>query len=481
MSRPSGQASQADYDPRLDGIASSDDEYPDEGWCPYCGEPPACCDCVDSEWEGVIERERKRARTVLDRSTDDSVEIIPGTQRVEASGISSSESTVAAGPSPVLSGGGVASSKAKDKEKEKAPPKKRFRCRGKNFFLTYPQCKADSVIMKETFEKIFGIDNIVFMRMCFEKHQDGSDHRHALVMLRETFEAKSSTFADLEVKEGDGLSVIYHGNYQVAKSPSRVYHYVSKAGEFVSFGKDPEYMKQRKSTLALAVDEMDQGKAPADIRKLYPTFYFMQKKRVIDYCGEVALMAQSSALLKWDEVGMAQRLLDYIKKRGEADAGSVVLTWLIGNIDSKRRFKQGQLYLHGPPNYGKTSLIRVLSKFAPVYSAPTDEQFFDLYDETFHRLVVFDEFKGQHPVTFMNQFLEMGVMTIRQKGSQMLRKNNIPVVICSNLSPRDAYKNVSDATMDGFRARLTVVELLSPLFPILEEIAACHGFSLADV
>lgn len=77
----------------------------------------------------------------------------------------------------------------------------------------------------------------------------------------------------------------------------------------------------------------------------------------------------------------------------------------------------------------------------------------------------------------MNQFLEMSMMTIRQKGSQLLRTKNLPVIICSNLSPREAYKNVSDATLTGFLARLTVVELDVALFPVLDAIAACHGCS----
>lgn len=80
----------------------------------------------------------------------------------------------------------------------------------------------------------------------------------------------------------------------------------------------------------------------------------------------------------------------------------------------------------------------------------------------------------------MNQFLEMTAMTIRQKGSQVFRSKNIPVVICSNLRPRDAYKNVSDATMDGFMARLTVVELTVELFPVLAAISEVHGCPLDD-
>lgn len=144
-----------------------------------------------------------------------------------------------------------------------------------------------------------------------------------------------------------------------------------------------------------------------------------------------------------------------------------VLSWLMANLYC-RQFKQRQLYLWGPPNYGKTSMIRCLEKVMMIYRAPMDENFFDAYDEETHQLVVFDEFKGQHPLTFMNLFLQGDSMTLRKKGSQYLKKLNLPVIILSNYSPREAYSKVDDFKLDTFLVRLEVIELVAPVFALCE-------------
>lgn len=97
-----------------------------------------------------------------------------------------------------------------------------------------------------------------------------------------------------------------------------------------------------------------------------------------------------------------------------------------------------------------------------------EENFFDLFDEEVHRLVVFDEFKGQHPLTFMNAFLQGDTMSIRKKGSQYLKAKNLPTIILSNYSPREAYSKVTDEKLDTFLVRVEVVELTAPLFALTE-------------
>lgn len=144
-----------------------------------------------------------------------------------------------------------------------------------------------------------------------------------------------------------------------------------------------------------------------------------------------------------------------------------VLSWLRRNLYN-REFKQKQLYLHGTANLGKTSLVRALARCLAVYHAPMEESFFDLYDEETHQLVCFDEFKGQHPLTFMNAFLQGDCMSLRKKGSQYLKTKNLPTIILSNYSPRDAYSKVTEEKLDTFLVRLEVVELAEPIFPLIE-------------
>lgn len=333
--------------------------------------------------------------------------------------------------------------------------------------------------VKEQMDKIFGIDAIQFIRIAAEKHKDGTDHRHVLVMLRNQRMFTSSSFADLITAPGPGF-MIFHGNYQAAKSLKAVYFYVSKSGDYISFGEDPGFKEKAGGALAEVAGMLMSGSCPGDIMKSHPTVYFMQRKKIFELYADMQTASFASNLETWDRVGMQERLR-VAKERGTMNAENLrVLEWVTTNMCSKRTFKQKQLFLYGPPNFGKTSLIRVLSRFGAVYFAPTDEQFFDSYDEKLQKLVVFDEFKGQHPVTFMNQFLEMGVMTLRKKGSQYLRTKNLPVVILSNHPLSGCYKNVMPQSLAPMEARLEMVELYSPIFPVLEEILACHGLTMDD-
>lgn len=97
-----------------------------------------------------------------------------------------------------------------------------------------------------------------------------------------------------------------------------------------------------------------------------------------------------------------------------------------------------------------------------------EENFFDAFDDEIHNLVVFDEFKAQHPLTFMNAFLQGGEMCLRRKGSQFIKTKNLPIIILSNYSPREAYSRVADVALEAFLSRLLVVELTEPIFYLIE-------------
>ena len=79
---------------------------------------------------------------------------------------------------------------------------------------------------------------------------------------------------------------------------------------------------------------------------------------------------------------------------GMSSTEKQIATWLNLNLFKPREFKQPQLYLYGPKNVGKTTLVEWLGNFATVYSMPTSEDFYDSYNEEFHDLVVMDEFRA---------------------------------------------------------------------------------------
>ncbi len=94
------------------------------------------------------------------------------------------------------------------------------------------------------------------------------------------------------------------------------------------------------------------------------------------------------------------------------------------------------------------------------------EDFYDSYDEEFHQLVVFDEFRGQKKLCTLNRWLQGGDFTVARKGSQFVKTKNLPFIFLSNFSPQAAYPKMSlanDPSFSAFLARITVIEVTQPI------------------
>lgn len=91
---------------------------------------------------------------------------------------------------------------------------------------------------------------------------------------------------------------------------------------------------------------------------------------------------------------------------------------------------------------------------------PTDENFYDFYDDDSYDLIVVDEFKGQKTIQDINRWLDGQNMTIRMKGRQSLKYKNLPIIIVSNFPPHIVYRNKFEkGELEPFTSRLYVVEV----------------------
>ena len=54
-------------------------------------------------------------------------------------------------------------------------------------------------------------------------------------------------------------------------------------------------------------------------------------------------------------------------------------------------------------------------------------------------------------------------MTLRQKGSQFIKKKNIPTIIVSNYSLRECYMKVPDEKLETLERRLVIINVTSPI------------------
>ena len=147
----------------------------------------------------------------------------------------------------------------------------------------------------------------------------------------------------------------------------------------------------------------------------------------------------------------------------------MILEWLDLNIKGEQRALSAKhLYIHGPTGIGKTSLVDKLREYLSVYDVPHSEDFYDYYQDGVYDLAVMDEFKANKQLQWMNLWLQGFQMTLRVKGAQRIKKQNLPTLILSNYSVEESYKNKNQNQLAPLFRRLTVLKCEAPLYPLIE-------------
>ena len=100
-----------------------------------------------------------------------------------------------------------------------------------------------------------------------------------------------------------------------------------------------------------------------------------------------------------------------------------------------RPFKSKQLLLVGPPDTGKTSLIRQIQKHCAVYHMDVSN-WFPAYRDRVYTLIAWNQFKlkGGMPHTDLLKFLEGYPMDLQYKGGSSLRRDNQLIIMTSNMT-----------------------------------------------
>lgn len=134
-----------------------------------------------------------------------------------------------------------------------------FRLNATQLFLTYPQCSLDPTealqLLTEALKK--KKRTISEYLIAKEKHKDGNDHLHVWLKLDKKVDIRSASLLDLKN---------HHGNYQSARSSSRVKAYCSKEGDFIAH---PPYVPTAKpSPWKTAIALAKEGKTKEAIQSL---------------------------------------------------------------------------------------------------------------------------------------------------------------------------------------------------------------------
>jgi len=321
------------------------------------------------------------------------------------------------------------------------PKSGRFRLQGKNFSITFPQCDVKKEIAVGRIEQKFGSELKGYL-VCEENHKDGTPHLHVFLQFHD-----KKTWCKTDCFDFIGDK---HGNYQVTKGVRNWIIYCTKDNNYVAKGVDVESVKKKKSPKneEIAKSIMD-GESLVEINKKNPGYFMMNKRKIEEYESWVQCEKAKKQKIEW----VPPTLVDI------SDPNYQIARWICLNIRQTRAFKAPQLYIWGPRNLGKTSLIEWLEKSLSVYHMPTTEEFYDSYADDYD-LVVLDEFKGQKTIQFLNQFLQGSPMPIRKKGSQGMKYKNLPVVILSNYRLSECYvKAANDGRLSTLECRLEIVEV----------------------
>ena len=266
-----------------------------------------------------------------------------------------------------------------------------------------------------------------------------------------------------------------HPNIQSVRNRRKTIKYIIKEGLYLTKGITEQGIKNllKHGSLAESLECLEKRPDVNSYAIQFPQYFVKHHRGIRELCSiyRVTSTEKKKEIWPFAVIEAAKRYSD-LKTELTYDENLPVYAWICKNVllNFKRKYKQRQLFIHGPSNMGKSSLIDHLHKYLRVYTVP-HEHFYDNYNDYDYDIAVIDEFTGQKPLSWMNSFLEGRPMSLRQKGRQYTKRKNLPVIILSNLSPEDCYRNGRINNPDGFQGllnRLVVHELTTSLFSLIQ-------------
>jgi len=326
--------------------------------------------------------------------------------------------------------------------------KNQYRAEGKNWLLTFPQC---SLSKKKALENITSKEdlNVKAVVVGLEAHADGTPHLHIIVCLEEKLRTRDPRFWDFVVSK--------HGDYKVINSPKRAYAYVTKEDtDPMIFGTIPNIFLESKTSKSDSVaNSIITGSTVAQVVATHPGFSLMNLAKIISYKSYVTSVCSTKS---------CKSLVSPIVYHGEDVATISIIEWLNGNLFAERPFKQKQMWLYGPPNCLKTSLLMKLMEFFRLYPVPQTEDYFDSYSDEDYDILVFDDFKAEKTIHFLNRFLQGGLpVCLKIKNGQVWKRKNTAAIFCSNFSISEVYHKAHIMSVNALKERVTEINVEIPI------------------
>jgi len=257
------------------------------------------------------------------------------------------------------------------------------RIQAKGWFLTYPMCDRPQSELLEYFKTLEHYRQSV---VCQEKHKTGEYHLHAFLKYDRKVDWGSTKW-DFKSSEG----IVYHGNYQSAKSWSRVEQYIKKDGNYITDG--------------------------------FAANTAFTKKHV---CKEMLTMDPNLAV--------EQNLIPYY--RFECLIKNQYLYSIVQNTPYCHSSVRG-LWIYGPSGTGKSHWAReyLVSKYSCYYLKPQNK-WFDGYMN--QKAILMDDFNCKELGTLLKQWLDKYPCAGEVKGGKVALGHEL-FVITSNYLPESIW------------------------------------------
>jgi len=342
-----------------------------------------------------------------------------------------------------------------------------FRLQSKCIFLTYPRCDfaLDSFVRNiENFFREQGIEKGV---ACQEHHADGGLHLHAAFQLKEKWSGRGADMFDRLVvpPAHPNISGKFRGGARKA------FKYCMKE-EWVVLPTDGSFdlevfldlaARKKNTTPSLMVGEIAKGADLDRLDDLFPEYLLLHHGQVERYLQFRELKRRRAVFAAGLKIPVLVKPAD-TNCFGSTGFGSSwnreIAAWINLNLRKPRAHRQIQLWIKGAAGCGKTSLMMWLEgEFGlSIYWWAKDELWWDNYTDNGYDLIVLDEFGGQQKITFINPLLSGDpVQLSRRNAPPLLKRNNLPMIICSNFTPEECYSKCGEARVAPLLDRVKVV------------------------
>lgn len=353
---------------------------------------------------------------------------------------------------------------------------KEFRINASAFFLTYPQCP----IPKEKLHELVSAQRVLPAKfhpdMCNiavaqETHQNGGKHLHAWLrfkpnvsryhlanplMFDVTFEGKTY-HPSIERQKGSDADVADY----VMKEDKNPFLVGWTLPEFEKLASEKKKGKKRKDNATgsdgaangapvpmsqCIVDALDAGKTAKQVYQEMPhlrRFFVTHLSAIRQLETFVSHLAEPVSV-----TGM----LRVPKSKSTVREGAWVYNEF--SVRPDRAFKTKNLWITGPRNSGKTSMIHTLEAAGVrVYRFPHNNDHWQWANDGRYAACVFDEFVGNVQASILNKWLEGDKMPLNFKNGSTFKTDNPFNIVLSNKPFSDCYPNIHPDLKEALQSR----------------------------